>query len=244
MTIRVGINGFGRIGRNFWRAVHAAAGGRDIEIVAANDLGDMATFAHLLKYDTVLGTLDLDIHAADGAIMAGDQRLLWLAERDPAALPWRDLGVDVVIESTGRFTKADDARKHLDGRREEGDHLRPRQGRGHHHRDGRQRRRLRPRPARHHLQRLLHHQLCRADGQGAAGQLRHRQGPDDHHPRLHQRPGASWTSRTRTCAAPAPPRRTSSPPPPAPPGPPRWCCPSSRASSTGWRCGCRSWTAR
>ena len=116
MTIRVGINGFGRIGRNFWRAVHAAQPGgqaRDIEIVAANDLGDMATFAHLLKYDTVMGTLNLDIHAADGAIVAGDQRLIWLAERDPAALPWRDLGVDVVIESTGHFTKAGDARKHL-----------------------------------------------------------------------------------------------------------------------------------
>jgi len=116
VTIRVGINGFGRIGRNFWRAVHAAQPGgqaRDIEIVAANDLGDMATFAHLLKYDTVMGTLNLDIHAADGAIVAGDQRLIWLAERDPAALPWRDLGVDVVIESTGHFTKAGDARKHL-----------------------------------------------------------------------------------------------------------------------------------
>ena len=119
MTIRVGINGFGRIGRNFWRAVHDEdAGGpggqaRDIEIVAANDLGDMATFAHLLKYDTVMGTLDLDVHAADGAIVAGDQRITWLAERDPAALPWRDLGVDVVIESTGHFTKAEDARKHL-----------------------------------------------------------------------------------------------------------------------------------
>jgi glyceraldehyde 3-phosphate dehydrogenase len=119
VTIRVGINGFGRIGRNFWRAVHAAQtagpGGqaRDIEIVAANDLGNMAAFAHLLKYDTVLGTLDLDVHTADGAIVAGDQRLTWLAERDPAALPWRDLGVDVVIESTGHFTKAEDARKHL-----------------------------------------------------------------------------------------------------------------------------------
>src|SRR5439155_513995 len=119
VTIRVGINGFGRIGRNFWRAVHAAQtagpGGqaRDIEIVAANDLGDMATFAHLLKYDTVLGTLDVDVHTADGAIVAGDQRITWLAERDPAALPWRDLGVDVVIESTGHFTKAEDARKHL-----------------------------------------------------------------------------------------------------------------------------------
>src|SRR5262249_5589451 len=103
---------FGRIGRNFWRAVHAAPG-RDIEIVAANDLGDMATFAHLLKYDTVLGTLDVDVRAADGAIVAGDKRIIWLAERDPAALPWRDLGVDVVIESTGHFTKGDDARKHL-----------------------------------------------------------------------------------------------------------------------------------
>ena len=87
MTIRVGINGFGRIGRNFWRAVHAAQaagpGGqaRDIEIVAANDLGDMATFAHLLKYDTVLGTLDVDVYTADGAIVAGDQRITWLAER-------------------------------------------------------------------------------------------------------------------------------------------------------------------
>ncbi len=116
MTIRVGINGFGRIGRNFWRAVHASQASRpahDIEVVAANDLGDMATFAHLLKYDTVLGTLDLDIHAADGAISAGGQRITWLAERDPAVLPWRDLGVDVVIESTGHFTKAEDARKHL-----------------------------------------------------------------------------------------------------------------------------------
>jgi glyceraldehyde 3-phosphate dehydrogenase len=116
VTIRVGINGFGRIGRNYWRAVQAGAGGqgRDIEIVAANDLGDMATFAHLLKYDTLLGTLGVDVSAGDGFIQAGDSRLTWLAERDPAALPWRDLGVDVVVESTGRFTSAPDARKHLD----------------------------------------------------------------------------------------------------------------------------------
>ncbi len=113
MTIRVGINGFGRIGRNFWRAVHAAPGS-DIEIVAANDLGDMATFAHLLKYDTVLGTLDVGVAVGDGALEVGEARLIWLAERDPAALPWRDLGVDVVIESTGRFTNAADARKHLE----------------------------------------------------------------------------------------------------------------------------------
>ncbi len=118
MTVRVGINGFGRIGRNFWRAVYAngkaAANGPDVEIVAANDLGDIATFAHLLKYDTLLGTLDLDVKASDGAIRAGSQTVQWFAERDPAALPWADLGVDVVIESTGHFTKAADARKHIE----------------------------------------------------------------------------------------------------------------------------------
>jgi len=113
VTIRVGINGFGRIGRNFWRAVHAGYGS-GIEIVAANDLGDVATCAHLLKYDTVLGTLDADVRVGDGAIEAAGQRIAWLAEREPAALPWRDLGVDVVIESTGRFTSADAARQHLD----------------------------------------------------------------------------------------------------------------------------------
>jgi glyceraldehyde 3-phosphate dehydrogenase (phosphorylating) len=113
VTIRVGINGFGRIGRNFWRAVQAGHGG-GIEIVAANDLGNIATFAHLLKYDTVLGTLGVDVRAGDGVIEAGGGRITWLAERDPAALPWRDLGVDVVIESTGKFTSAPDARKHLE----------------------------------------------------------------------------------------------------------------------------------
>ncbi|MFI5064483.1 MAG: type I glyceraldehyde-3-phosphate dehydrogenase [Streptosporangiales bacterium] len=112
MTIRVGINGFGRIGRNFWRAVHAGAGA-GIEIIAANDLTDTATLAHLLKYDTVLGTLDAEVTAEGESIRVGGQEIKVLAERDPGALPWRDLGVDVVIESTGRFTKAADAGKHL-----------------------------------------------------------------------------------------------------------------------------------
>jgi len=112
VTIRVGINGFGRIGRNFWRAVHAGAGA-GIEIIAANDLTDTATLAHLLKYDTVLGTLDAEVTAEGESIRAGGQEIKVLAERDPGALPWRDLGVDVVIESTGRFTKAADAGKHL-----------------------------------------------------------------------------------------------------------------------------------
>ena len=147
MTVRVGINGFGRIGRNFWRAVHAVLATPDIEIVAANDLGDIKTFAHLLKYDTVLGTLDVDVSAADGdVIVAGDQKIKVLAERDPAALPWGDLGVDVVIESTGHFTKRGGRAQAHRRRRQEGDHLGPGQGRGHHHRDGRQRRQATTRP--------------------------------------------------------------------------------------------------
>ena len=115
MTVRVGINGFGRIGRNFWRAIYAGSGGdTGIEIVAANDLGKIATFAHLLKYDTVLGTLGMDVTVGDDAIHAGPHTIKWFAERDPANLPWADLGVDIVIESTGHFTKAADARKHIE----------------------------------------------------------------------------------------------------------------------------------
>jgi glyceraldehyde 3-phosphate dehydrogenase len=117
VTVRVGINGFGRIGRNFWRAVHARAKDgqpSEIEIVAANDLGNIATFAHLLKYDTVLGTLGMDVTVGDSAIHAGPATISWLAERDPADLPWADLGVDIVVESTGRFTKAADAHKHIE----------------------------------------------------------------------------------------------------------------------------------
>ena len=116
MTIRVGINGFGRIGRNFWRAVHAAQAsgqGGGIEIVAANDLTDPATNAHLLKYDTVLGKLDVDVTADGNTIHVGDQQIQIIAERDPAALPWGELGVEVVIESTGRFTSRDAAAAHL-----------------------------------------------------------------------------------------------------------------------------------
>ena len=114
MTIRVGINGFGRIGRNFWRAVNASEGDRGIEIVAANDLGNIATMAHLLKYDTVLGVLPIDVSVSGDTIRAGDKTLKFLAERNPADLPWRDLGVDIVLESTGKFNSADAARGHLD----------------------------------------------------------------------------------------------------------------------------------
>ncbi|HEY6499311.1 MAG TPA: type I glyceraldehyde-3-phosphate dehydrogenase [Streptosporangiaceae bacterium] len=122
MTIRVGINGFGRIGRNFWRAVNAETIGKagripagEIEIVAANDLTDPATLAHLLKYDSVFGRLPVDVSVADDVIRVGGQSIKVLAEREPAKLPWKDLGVDIVIESTGRFTKASDAQQHIEG---------------------------------------------------------------------------------------------------------------------------------
>jgi len=114
VTIRVGINGFGRIGRNFWRAANAADGDRGIEIVAANDLGDVATMAHLLKYDSVVGTLPHDVSVSGDTITAGDKSIKILAERDPAKLPWGDLGVDVVIESTGLFTTGPKARAHIE----------------------------------------------------------------------------------------------------------------------------------
>jgi glyceraldehyde 3-phosphate dehydrogenase len=113
VTIRVGINGFGRIGRNFFRA--ALEQGADIEIVAVNDLGDTATTAHLLKYDTILGRLKAEVtHTADSITVDG-KTIKVLAERDPAAIKWGELGVDIVIESTGIFTKAADAGKHLAG---------------------------------------------------------------------------------------------------------------------------------
>src|SRR5580692_4976902 len=115
VTIRVGINGFGRIGRNFWRAVNAADGDRGIEIVAANDLGDVATMAHLLKYDSVIGKLPYDVSVSGDTIQVGAKSIKILAERDPAKLPWGDLGVDVVIESTGLFTTGPAARAHIEG---------------------------------------------------------------------------------------------------------------------------------
>jgi glyceraldehyde 3-phosphate dehydrogenase len=113
VTVRVGINGFGRIGRNFFRAI--AARGADIEIVAVNDLGSLKTMAHLLKYDSVLGVLPNDIQAVEGGISVDGKVLKVLTERDPKALPWGALGVDLVIESTGIFTDRDKAAMHLEG---------------------------------------------------------------------------------------------------------------------------------
>ena len=116
MTVRVGVNGFGRIGRNFWRAVDAQkqAGTSEIEIVGVNDITDNATLAHLLKYDSILGRLPYDVTSTDEDIVVDGKPFKGLAVRDPAQLPWKDLGVDVVIESTGIFTKRDAAAKHLE----------------------------------------------------------------------------------------------------------------------------------
>src|SRR5436190_8889418 len=111
MALRVGINGFGRIGRNFLRA-HLARGG-DFEVVAANDVGDAQTMAHLLKYDSVLGPLGQDVDVTDDSITVAGKTIKWLNVRSPAELPWGDLGIDVAIESTGLFTKRDAAEQHL-----------------------------------------------------------------------------------------------------------------------------------
>lgn len=112
MSITVGINGFGRIGRNFYRAI-VAAGVTDIDVVAINDLTDTATLAHLLKYDSILGRFPLAVSAGEGSLTVGERTIRVTAEKDPAQLPWRELGVDIVIEATGYFTDAAAARAHI-----------------------------------------------------------------------------------------------------------------------------------
>ncbi|WP_314100827.1 type I glyceraldehyde-3-phosphate dehydrogenase [uncultured Frigoribacterium sp.] len=112
MTVKIGINGFGRIGRNYFRA--ALAKGTDIEIVAVNDLTDNAALAHLLKFDSITGRLDATVELDGDSIVVDGKPIKVLAERDPANLPWGELGVDIVVESTGFFTKAEDAQKHID----------------------------------------------------------------------------------------------------------------------------------
>jgi glyceraldehyde 3-phosphate dehydrogenase len=112
MTVRVGINGFGRIGRNFYRAIRER--GADIDVVAVNDLTSPATLAHLLKFDSVLGKLSEDVQVTDDGIQVNNDHIRVLAEKDPKALPWADLDVDLVVESTGLFTDRDSAAAHLD----------------------------------------------------------------------------------------------------------------------------------
>ena len=166
MTTRVGINGFGRIGRQVLRAAienHPD----ELEVVAVNDLTDTGTNAHLFKYDTNYGVYPGAVEAGESSIVIDGRRVQVLSDRDPAALPWGDLGVDVVVESTGFFTDAGRASGTPGGRRQEGDHIGARQRRGPDPRHGRQRRPLRPTAPQRALQRLLHDQLHRDYGQGA-----------------------------------------------------------------------------
>ena len=149
MTVRVGINGFGRIGRLVIRA--AQRQGADIEFVGINDLTDSKTLGHLFKYDSVHGVYPGTVTAEEDALVIDGKRIRVTAESDPTKLPWRELGADVVIESTGRFTERAKAAAAPRGRRPEGHHLRPGQGRRRDHRHRRQRGDLRQGHARRHL---------------------------------------------------------------------------------------------
>ena len=238
MTIRVGINGFGRIGRNFWKAVNTTGIDRGIEIVAANDLGDLKTMAHLLKYDTSAGDLKEAVTVDGDTIHVGDKSIKILAERDPANLPWGDLGVDIVVESTGLFTTGPAAKAHIAGGAKKVIISAPAKdeditivmGVNDDKYD----------PANHDI---ISNASCTTNcvapmAKVLHGELRHRQGPDDHGARLH--PGPDAAGRPAQGPAPRPRRRAEhrARPPPAPPRRPRSCCPSSRASSTATRCAC------
>ena len=235
MPVRVGINGFGRIGRNVFRAGRGA--GADIEWVAVNDLTDAKTLAPPAQV-----RLDPRALPGDGrgrrrrADRVDGDEIKVLAERDPAKLPWGDLGADVVIESTGFFTNREDAAKHLDGGRQEGHHLRAGQGRGHHGRARRQLRRATTRTQHHVISNASCTTNCLAPfAKVAQRHGRHQARPDDDDPRLHGRPAPAG----RAAQGPAPrPRRRDQPrsrPRPAPRRPSASCCPSSRASCTASR---------
>ena len=203
MTVRVGINGFGRIGRNFYRAVLAS--GADIELVGANDLTDNATLAHLLKYDSILGRLPYEVKATADEITVAGKTFKAFAERDPAQAALgrpRRRRRDRVDRPVHRRRQGEGARRQ---RRQEGDHLGAGQGRGHHDRHGRQRRQVRPGQPHDHLQRLLHHELPRADGEGPRRHVRHRARSDDHDPRVHA--GPEPAGRPAQGPAPGPRRR-------------------------------------
>ena len=185
--VKVGINGFGRIGRNIFRAAQEADS--ELEFVAVNDVFDAPALAHLLKFDSTYGRFPGEVEVGEGSFSVDGFETKVLAERDPANLPWGDLGVDVVIESTGLFTKRDAAAKHLEAGAKKVIISAPATEPDVTVALGRQlRRRLRPRQAPHHLQRLLHDELPGAGGQGAPRAVRDRARADDHHPRLHAGP--------------------------------------------------------
>ena len=186
MALKAGINGFGRIGRNVFRAAHAQ--GADIDWVGVNDITDTKTLAHLLKYDSILGRFPGSVEATDDGICVDGKELKVFAERDPADLPWGDLGAEVVIESTGLFTDRENAAKHLDAGAKKVIISAPAKGPDVTLALGVNFDAYDPDEPPRHLQRVVHHQLPGAGGEGPARGLWHRARPDDHDPRVHGRP--------------------------------------------------------
>ena len=190
MTIKVAINGYGRIGRNILRAHYESGKKHDIEIVAINDLGNAETNAHLTRYDTVHGKFHGTVEVDGDAMVVNGDRIKVLAQRNPAELPWGVARRRRRARVHGAFHEQGEGGRAPQGRREESHHLRARrQGR---RRDGRLRREPQDAEGEPHgdLERVVHDQLPRAAGEGAARQARHRAGPDDDGALLHQRPGA------------------------------------------------------
>ena len=186
MPVRVGINGFGRIGRNVFRAAQAAQA--DIEWVAVNDLTDNETLAHLLRYDSILGPYPGTVELSDDGFVVDGNEILVLHETDPAALGWGDLGVDVVLESTGLFTKREDAAKHLEAGAKKVIISAPATDEDITVVPGVNFDQYNARLARRHLRGVVHDELPRAVREGRPRGGRHRARPDDDDPRLHGRP--------------------------------------------------------
>jgi glyceraldehyde-3-phosphate dehydrogenase (NAD(P)) len=188
MTLKVAINGFGRIGRNFMRCWLSRGTNTGIELVGINGSGDTNTNAHLLKYDSMLGPLrNTEVTTTEDTIVVNGKTIKTFYDRNPANLPWKEWGVDLVIESTGVFNDDVGASKHFEAGAKKVILTAPGKGaKGGHLRGGRQRRPVPPRRLGHPQQRQLHHQLHGAGRQGAGSGLWHRQGHDDHHPQLYR----------------------------------------------------------
>ncbi len=191
MAYKIGINGFGRIGRQVLKAIDQGGFSDLFEVVAVNDLTDNQTLAHLLKYDSTYGRYDAEISANDEGISVNGHFVKVLEEKDPAQLPWGDLGVDLVIESTGRFTDSDKASAHIDAGAKKVIISAPAKGEDITVVLGVNEALLRPGQAQHHFERLLHHELPCPGGQGRARHLRYPARHDDHCSLLHRRPGAA-----------------------------------------------------